>query len=195
MIIIARFVGNITQNFILGKTNINVCKFGCKRCSYGGRLHRHGTYSRNVITISQIFQINIQRFKCPICKKTCSMLPSFLIPYFQYSFDLITITLYIVYTLYRTPSHVPALMKEIGSHCHISLQSILFYMKRFNSQKFRINSFFTAYDSFYYDVDILSLNDFVAAGILLKKIFLYNRFYGSFNLDYQMMFRNYFMSP
>lgn len=195
MVIITIFIGHITQNFILGKTNINLCKYGCKKCCYEGRLHRHGTYSRNVITFFQVFQINIQRFKCPICKKTCSMLPSFLIPYFQYSFDFITALLYMVYVLSILPYRIPALVTEIGVHCHISLQSVLFYMKRFISHKFEINSFFAAYDSFHHDADILSFKDFVAACILLKKIFLYNTLSGTFNSDYQRMSRNYFMSP
>lgn len=195
MVIIAIYIGYITQNLILGKTNFYTCKYGCKNCGYEGRLHRHGSYTRNVITFFQVFIINVQRFKCPNCKKTCSMLPSFLIPYFQYSFDFIATTLYMVYILSISPSQVSKLMNEIGVHCHISLQSVLFYMKRFIGHRFKINSFFAAYDSFHHDADILSFKEFVAAGILLRKIFLYNTLSSSFNLDYQKTIRHYFMSP
>lgn len=200
MVIIATFIGHITQNFILGKTNFNLSRFGCPNCGYEGRLHRHGTYSRNVITFFQIFRINVQRFKCPKCKKTCSMLPCYLIPYFQYSFEFIISSLYMIYVLSIKPYHIPELdipelVTEVCPHCHISLQSIRFYMKRFMLYKFMINSFFAAYDHFHYDTDVLSFQDSVAACTLLKKIFLYNTSVGSFNSGFQRAFHRYFMSP
>ncbi|WP_423244837.1 DUF6431 domain-containing protein [Fonticella tunisiensis] len=52
-------------------------------------IHRHCHYDRNVVTLNQHFIISIQRFLCPCCGKTYSLLPSFLIPYFIYTLSLL----------------------------------------------------------------------------------------------------------
>ncbi|WP_369800217.1 DUF6431 domain-containing protein [Anaerosalibacter sp. Marseille-P3206] len=73
--------------------------YGCKFCGYEGMLHRHGYYSRNVITKHCIRRISILRVKCPSCGNTHAILPSFLIPYYQYSLEFIFKCLYLSFVL------------------------------------------------------------------------------------------------
>lgn len=51
----------------------------CEDC--GCRLHKHGRYMRAVSTRSQIIQIPIYRQLCPVCGKTISLWPDFLVPW------------------------------------------------------------------------------------------------------------------
>ncbi|MDA8227117.1 MAG: DUF6431 domain-containing protein [Desulfitobacterium hafniense] len=49
----------------------------------------HGYYERNILTLEFEGRILIRRYYCPYCKHTFSYLPSFCLPYFQYSLELI----------------------------------------------------------------------------------------------------------
>lgn len=50
----------------------------CSHCEAETKFHRHGSYTRSLYTIEDVFEIRIFRFKCTTCAKTCSVLPSFL---------------------------------------------------------------------------------------------------------------------
>lgn len=52
---------------------------GCPGCSYGHRLHRHGSYERGLSDLQERFRV--ARFLCPRCGGTTSCLPSFALPY------------------------------------------------------------------------------------------------------------------
>lgn len=52
-------------------------------------MKKHGFYKRYVITQDFNGYIYIRRYICPCCRRTVSFLPSFLIPYFQYSLPYI----------------------------------------------------------------------------------------------------------
>lgn len=54
-------------------------KLYCKDC--GCCLHKHGRYMRSVATKTEIVQIPIYRQFCPVCEKTISLLPDFLVPW------------------------------------------------------------------------------------------------------------------
>jgi hypothetical protein len=54
-----------------------------------GNLHRHGYYWRNAIAEEKEVKIPICRIICLSCKKTISIIPNFLIPYFQHSLEAI----------------------------------------------------------------------------------------------------------
>jgi hypothetical protein len=56
----------------------------CPICGAEIKLYRHGFYSRNVITPKQEYCIDICRYFCRSCQGTISLLPIFLLPYFQY---------------------------------------------------------------------------------------------------------------
>ena len=97
--IINNFLKNITKYLNLEKEIYISPIYGCKSCGYEGMLHRHGYYSRNVITRHCIRRISILRVKCPSCGKTHAVLPSFLIPYYQYSLEFIFECLYLSFVL------------------------------------------------------------------------------------------------
>lgn len=60
----------------------------CK-CFAPGNVHRNGYYWRNGITEEIIERIPICRFRCLACGVNISVLPDFLIPYFQYTIHTI----------------------------------------------------------------------------------------------------------
>lgn len=56
------------------------------QCHAPGNLHRHGFYWRNGVTEKHVVRrIPICRLRCQRCRMTISVLPDFLIPYFQYT--------------------------------------------------------------------------------------------------------------
>jgi len=99
----------------------------CPCCKGRTRLSRHGFYWRNAITDEKQHRLPICRLKCPSCKKTVSLLPSFLLPYFQHTVDVILEKLRNS-LIYR---------KITGYH-----QLVLFYRKRFIRNLNRIEMFF-----------------------------------------------------
>ncbi len=50
---------------------------------------KHGFYERNSLGFCYCGKIIIRRYYCPYCGKTISYLPSFCLPYFQYSLAII----------------------------------------------------------------------------------------------------------
>jgi transposase-like protein len=56
----------------------------CPICGAEIKLYRHGFYSRNVITPKRDYRIDICRYFCRSCRGTISLLPVFLLPYFQH---------------------------------------------------------------------------------------------------------------
>lgn len=79
------------QKIILAKTTAadyiqNRGHQNCKppeRCLHCGRrkLHRHGSYPRDVIELGRLYAVRVPRFLCPACRRTVSLLPSFAQPY------------------------------------------------------------------------------------------------------------------
>jgi hypothetical protein len=63
------------------------CPF--KDCKVNLRMKKNGYYSRYLITITFIGRIRIRRYKCPKCRRTLSMLPSFCLAGISYSVDFI----------------------------------------------------------------------------------------------------------
>src|SRR5690606_24247194 len=60
----------------------------CK-CHGPGNLHRNGYYWRYAVTDEVALRIPICRLKCLLCKVNISILPDFLIPYFQHTLHTI----------------------------------------------------------------------------------------------------------
>ena len=77
------------EYYIRGKKNDFPGIETCPCCSYPSTLPRHGFYWRNALFRKSWYRIPILRLKCPSCGKTISLLPDFLLPYFQYSFEYI----------------------------------------------------------------------------------------------------------
>lgn len=194
MIIIAKFINNITKSLVSGNTGIVHHIYGCRHCGYVGMLHRHGHYSRSVITLFQVFSMDIYRFRCPVCQKTYSCLPHFLIPYFRYSYDVILFCLYYIIQLSKSISQCALLLRTNNHECYISRQSITYFKKRFFCILPRINSFFACFSEFYYDMDILKMPVTEAARSIIVKILRFDSIKDSFSLAYFSEETDYFFS-
>ena len=58
----------------------------CPVCGAHARLQGHGSYSRNALPTGETeLVVVIHRLLCPVCRKTVSLLPSFLLPRFQHT--------------------------------------------------------------------------------------------------------------
>ena len=94
MVVYHDFKIDLEEYARLGKKN-NFPSFDrCPCCKGMVRLYRHGYYWRNAIDVRRAeYRIPICRLICPSCQKTVSILPTFLVEYFQYSLDFIFETL------------------------------------------------------------------------------------------------------
>lgn len=92
-------------------------------CRAQNRLQRHGFYERNAIEDETVRRIPICRMRCPDCRKTLSLFPVFLLPYFQHTLAFMVQLLFSLW-LSRQP---------LGSRqlCH-------FYAKRFRAKQTEI---------------------------------------------------------
>ena len=155
MINITKFKWNIHQYVKLGKEIYITPVFGCKACGYIGRLHRHGYYSRNVITLHSTHRIHILRLKCPRrgCFKTYSLLPSFLIPYYQYSFDYIFTCLYFLFILNSSYSKIVGLLRQVDPYSLVSASHLNHFKKRLKKGLPLLNYFFAQFPDMYYQMD------------------------------------------
>ena len=192
MISIDNFLKNITMSLVFKGNNITHM-YGCRVCGYSGMLHRHGHYSRNVVTLFQHFIIDIQRFKCPSCNKTYSCLPCCLIPYFIYSFDVVIFCLYCVYSLANKAAFVCKLLHSINHDSFITVQSVSFFKKRFIANLHLTNSFFAGFDSFSYSMDLTQFTPQQSASIILRKIYQFDSMQ-SFNFRFFNQMPKHFMS-
>ena len=61
----------------------------CPICNAQKSLDKHGFYPRNALLIKRDYRIPIRRYYCSSCGRTVSILPSFLLPYYQYSLSVI----------------------------------------------------------------------------------------------------------
>ncbi|MBD2844967.1 hypothetical protein IDH44_07180 [Paenibacillus sp. IB182496] len=61
----------------------------CPNCRARNRMLRHGFYERNAIDAEATYRISICRLLCPAYHKSVSILPTFLLPYFQHTWRTI----------------------------------------------------------------------------------------------------------
>jgi len=95
----------------------------CPICGARTNLHSHGSYMRNALPSRDVeLMVKIRRLLCPICRKTVSLLPSFLLSRFQYTARFI----------------VKSLCKKVKSYS----QLIRFHWKRFLENLSAIQAFF-----------------------------------------------------
>lgn len=86
MIILHDFGIGIEEYTANGKENDFPVFDRCPNCQIQGNVHRNGYYWRYGIDDGE-FYIPICRCRCLACKVNISILPSFLIPYFQHTLD------------------------------------------------------------------------------------------------------------
>jgi hypothetical protein len=112
----------------LGKKNDFPVIECCPRCRGVVRLKRHGFYWRNAIEADVEYRIPICRLKCPACEKTVSLLPHFLIPYFQHVLQQVVCEVH----------------KSLTEPIRTCRQRIAFYRKRYLGQIKQVEMFFRA---------------------------------------------------
>lgn len=88
---------------------------------------KHGSYGRNVITPNSTGRISIRRFYCPYCGHTFSYLPSFCLPYFQYSLRVIFLNL--ICTFYKRVTWLETFIQ--AKKLCLQRQHRQFYNRRF----------------------------------------------------------------
>lgn len=102
MIYYHNFSVDVTRYAKLGKANEFPELDFCPVCRVKKRLKRHGFYERNAIeSEAESYRIPICRLICPDCGKTISILPTFLLPYFQHTIDFIICILLTSWIAYR----------------------------------------------------------------------------------------------
>lgn len=112
----------------LGKKNDFPEVEQCPMCRGVVRLNRHGYYWRNAIEDEREYRIPICRLKCPSCEKTVSLLPSFLLPYFQHTLQQV----------------VTEIHKILIQGVRQSRQRVAFYRQRYMGQLKQVEMFFRA---------------------------------------------------
>jgi hypothetical protein len=65
----------------------------CPHCQIPVKMSKHGFYKRYIIHTTYEGNIRIRRYICHDCCKTVSMLPSFCVPRYQYSVEIIIMSL------------------------------------------------------------------------------------------------------
>ncbi len=110
MIVLKRIIGYETPEIKFKPVNIQdsrpeFCPYCFALAVSDGKFNLvgHGTYRRWVKTPEE-FQISIQRFLCKKCRKTCSVFPHWLLPYYQYTAPLILSSLNAFYLKEETAS-------------------------------------------------------------------------------------------
>ena len=98
----------------------------CPNCHVPNSFYKHGTYWRNIVTADYEKKLPVARFCCKVCRLTISILPAFVLPYFQYSLLYITVALQLIFLA-----------------CQTQLTELFrFYRKRFRQNITRIEMFF-----------------------------------------------------
>lgn len=99
----------------------------CPRCQVPNSFHKHGTYWRNIVTKDYEDQLPVARFCCKICKLTASMLPAFVLPYFQYSLLYIITALQLIFVTCQT--HLTSLWRFYRKRFGINVTRVEMYLR------------------------------------------------------------------
>lgn len=124
---------SLEQYHSLGKGN-SFPEVYCCSCGYEGRLRKHGFYERNALSSGGSFRIPIQRYLCPSCGRTVSLLPSFLHPRFQYVLSFVVSAVMLVKAVGLSSKKAwSVLTPSWGSS--FSQQNVSFYVRRAESNE------------------------------------------------------------
>lgn len=143
MVKLHHFGITIKEYYHRGRENIFPDLYGCPNpcCSFEGRLRKHGFYTRNALTLLATYLIVIQRYYCPGCKKTVSLLPSFLAPRFQYSLSCIFFTIFQLSVRKLRVQRIADMINARAFRQEMSHQQICFYRKRIYDNRPLITGF------------------------------------------------------
>lgn len=92
---------------------------------------KHGFYERYCIDFGYNGRIPIRRYYCPFCGKTISYLPSFCLPYYQYSLAVIYMVIVGYFECGVSFSQIIRHLREHHPKLHLELGHIEFYILRF----------------------------------------------------------------
>jgi hypothetical protein len=92
---------------------------------------KHGFYQRNVIAANFCGRILIRRYYCKYCRTTISYLPSFCLPYFQYTVEIIFTTLWHALVSHHSFSECLNLLKKLFENLYWEASHLQFYVRRF----------------------------------------------------------------
>lgn len=146
---------------------------GCRHCGYAGNLHRHACYHRTIICKQITAKVRIQRVICPNCRKTHAIIPSDLIPYFQYTLE--TILRLLEFIINKKASYSQSLKVYRSFNLSFSSAHINLYMRRFRSNLNNITYFYRVFCNIF-------LEPTAGAAEILNKLFELE--YTIFNKDY-----------
>lgn len=114
-----------------GKNNLFPDIYECPiaKCHFTGRLRHHGFYTRYLLTLLSMYLIVVQRYYCPVCKHTVTLLPSFAIPRYQYSLSCL---FFIFWQRSRGLSvqRIAELLNHSSSRIELASAHISFYLRR-----------------------------------------------------------------
>lgn len=158
MVKIYHFQISVQEYYRRGKENLFPDLYGCPNpcCHYEGRLRRHGFYTRNALTLLTAYVIVIQRYYCPVCKKTVSLLPSFLTPRFQYSLACIFFALYQRTVRHLTFARAAEKINLSSGRSELSSQHVRFYLHRLLANRPLLTGFFGSRGVVFAEPDPLS---------------------------------------
>ncbi len=97
-------------------------------------MQRHGFYTRNVIAQDFSGRIPIRRYYCKYCGKTLSYLPSFCLPYYQYTLGIIFSILCLIVDERRSLRVALRILKQLN----LTQAHLQFYVRRFLDNQNRI---------------------------------------------------------
>jgi hypothetical protein len=92
---------------------------------------KHGFYERNCLDVTYRGRVLIIRYYCPFCGRTISYLPSFCLPYYQYSLAVIYM---VIVNHIKSGMSYAGIIRHLRRHhpnLHLGLQHIEFYILRF----------------------------------------------------------------
>jgi hypothetical protein len=112
----------------------------CPECQGRNSFHRHGYYWRNLVTVDSEERIPILRFRCKFCQFTISILPSSLIPYFQYTVSFIITALHCIVStaVYTWSQKFAALFRFYRRRFHHNMNSIEMFFREYGEDLARI---------------------------------------------------------
>ncbi len=107
----------------------------CPHCQSPRALYRHGCYERYALTAEGEYRLWIARYRCRECRKTVSVLPSFLLPYFQY-------TLSVIWQVVKEWLEKTKRQKERMTAPFPTKDGVIFYVRRFLRNLSRLHHVF-----------------------------------------------------
>ena len=128
------FTAETPKSYVSGAVKSPSAPTRCpyKDCHMPVKLKKHGYYRRYLILRGFEGYIRIRRYRCPVCGRTVSMLPSFCVPGFQYGADVIICA---ARTAYQCGSVRRAVREWNGQLPQITRRHLQYYLSRLRKNR------------------------------------------------------------